>query len=290
MRRARAFAYRLRGRNKLVYGSHLRSFSQEFRSVHGFLASRSLHPAIVGQGELGNQWRTAFGDFWISAGLDPLYVRLTIEEQLSDIYHISPLPSLGVVLDCGANIGLFTKSVLQMGAKKVYAFEPSPVNVACFRANISDGMASGAVHLVEKGLYNTSGELRFSEFVNDPFANAISETGTIRIPVVTIDEIVEELNLQAVDFIKMDIEGSEFAALEGAQRTLKRFRPRVSVAVEHTDDFFANANAVIQQMASYGYDYVITQYLPYESRMEGATAYSGASRSRFRGKPISVPG
>ncbi|MBI3695811.1 MAG: FkbM family methyltransferase, partial [Acidobacteria bacterium] len=56
------------------------------------------------------------------------------------------------------------------------------------------------------------------------------------LPVVTLDEIVEELHLDRVDFIKMDIEGSERRALEGARQTLARFRPRMAISSYHLHD------------------------------------------------------
>jgi methyltransferase FkbM-like protein len=52
----------------------------------------------------------------------------------------------------------------------------------------------------------------------------------------TIDELVAELNLTRVDFIKMDIEGAEKNALRGARQTLGRFRPRLAISAEHLPD------------------------------------------------------
>lgn len=55
-------------------------------------------------------------------------------------------------------------------------------------------------------------------------------------PLTTIDRIVDELHLQRVDLIKMDIEGSEKPALQGAARTIRRFNPRLTIATEHNAD------------------------------------------------------
>ena len=57
--------------------------------------------------------------------------------------------------------------------------------------------------------------------------------GGVKVPLATIDKIVSELSLQRVDFIKMDIEGAEAHALQGARDTLNRFRPRLAIALEH---------------------------------------------------------
>ena len=55
-------------------------------------------------------------------------------------------------------------------------------------------------------------------------------------PAVTIDETVEHLGLDRVDFVKMDIEGSERYALKGAHRTLSRFGPRMALCIYHRED------------------------------------------------------
>jgi hypothetical protein len=54
-----------------------------------------------------------------------------------------------------------------------------------------------------------------------------------RVPLTTIDNLVAELALERVDFIKMDIEGAELNAIRGAAQTIRRFRPRLAIAVYH---------------------------------------------------------
>ena len=60
--------------------------------------------------------------------------------------------------------------------------------------------------------------------------------GSLVVPAVTIDETVEHLGLDRVDFVKMDIEGSERHALKGAHRTLSRFGPRMVLCIYHRED------------------------------------------------------
>ena len=57
-----------------------------------------------------------------------------------------------------------------------------------------------------------------------------------RLPLTTIDQIVSELRLPRVDFIKMDIKGAEVPALQGAMHTLASYQPRMSIASEHLED------------------------------------------------------
>ena len=50
---------------------------------------------------------------------------------------------------------------------------------------------------------------------------------------ISIDEYVREKNLPRVDFIKMDIEGSELSALKGAALSIARWKPRLAISAYH---------------------------------------------------------
>ena len=67
----------------------------------------------------------------------------------------------------------------------------------------------------------------------------------VDLPLTTIDAIVDDLRLERVDFIKLDIEGAEREALEGAKATLTRFRPRLAVATENLPDDFEAVPAIV---------------------------------------------
>jgi hypothetical protein len=78
------------------------------------------------------------------------------------------------------------------------------------------------------------------------------QTRVVQVPLTTIDHLVEELNLPRVDFIKMDIEGAELKALEGAQRTLAKWWPRLSIAAYHAPDHPGRIPVLIRKaLASY---------------------------------------
>jgi hypothetical protein len=80
---------------------------------------------------------------------------------------------------------------------------------------------------------------------------------TIDVPLTTIDHAVKDLNIERVDFIKLDIENAEANALRGATDTLRAFHPRLAVALENSKSRIDYAHEVqgIVQAAYDGYDY-----------------------------------
>ena len=141
-----------------------------------------------------------------------------------------------VVLDVGSNVGVFTRAALRAGARLVVAFEPNPGTIECFKRTFSAELQEGAVVLVEAAASDQPGKVKlaFAE-PNSPITR-ISETGTVEVEATTIDQVVEELGLDTVDFVKMDIEGAERYALAGARSTIAKFGPRMALCVYHRED------------------------------------------------------
>jgi FkbM family methyltransferase len=127
---------------------------------------------------------------------------------------------------------------MHRGARLVVALEPDPVNAACFARTFADEIADGRVQLVEAAAWHSSGTLEFE-------VGGASQTGhvagshaakTVTVRAVTLDQVVEELKLARVDFIKMDIEGAERHALTGARRLLAAHKPRLAICIYHAPD------------------------------------------------------
>jgi FkbM family methyltransferase len=152
------------------------------------------------------------------------------------------LRSGDVVLDLGANIGttavLFSKCVGPDG--RVFAFEPV-VSELC-RRNIARNQATN-VTVVPCGVAERAGmvDFRTSDFCLDSHAcdpeprSGARPSQTCRARMIRLDEWVGEQRLERVDFIKMDIEGAEEAAIRGAENLIARFRPRWSISSYHVD-------------------------------------------------------
>ncbi|MEY2564095.1 MAG: hypothetical protein QOH88_2288 [Verrucomicrobiota bacterium] len=153
-------------------------------------------------------------------------------------------PEVGdVVLDAGGCWGdtsiAFADSVGDTG--KVYVFEFVKSNVRRATANFDlNPRIRPRLELVERPLGRRSGDVLYYEdrgpatwlFETPPPNSAQATT-------ISIDDFVESRQLDKVDFIKMDIEGGEYAALEGATRTIQRFQPKLAISIYHRpEDLF----------------------------------------------------
>lgn len=208
------------------------------------------------------RWETPFGPIWtpkaddvggIMAGTFFRQPRwLTI-----DATDIVTLRAGDVMMDAGAHIGESTRYALNLGASTVIAIEPAPANLLALRRNLVSRIADGRVVIIEKGVYDREGVLSFSP--HDSWSGTFHEkddahatTNDEQLPITTIDLIVERLKLTRLDFIKMDIEGSEPYALAGARETLKRFKPRLAVGTYHRPgDLEAIPRIVLEANPSY---------------------------------------
>jgi FkbM family methyltransferase len=126
-----------------------------------------------------------------------------------------------------------------MGASLVIAIEPDPLNAEAFRRNLAEPIRDGRVKLIEKALWDTEGTLTLHRADTSAETTAAIESihgEELIVPMTTLDRLIEELKLDRVDFIKMDIEGAEQAALRGAVETLKRHRPILAIGSYHKAD------------------------------------------------------
>ncbi len=194
------------------------------------------------------KFATPFGFFWSPAGQEHDMLQVVYEqtsERSADAYEAGPvfIRRGDTVLDVGAHLGVFTRIALNHGAGKVVAFEPQPACIPCFKKTFAKEIAAGRVVLVEKAVWEAPGKLHFRDDGLDFHADEANQSpegqakvGEIEVAATTIDEAVRELGLARVDFIKMDIEGSERYALRGARDTLARFAPSMAMSGYHKPD------------------------------------------------------
>ncbi len=187
-------------------------------------------------------WDTPFGKFWVPRSTQEPFLRVVISEQEEDIYSAESMVKPGdVVMDCGADIGTFVRNAIVHGASRVIAVEPAPWKEPCLRKTFAQEIAQGKVTIYPKGVWNTEAELLLD-------VDTIRSDRGQKVPLTTIDRIVEELQLNRLDLIKMDIEGAEKPAIQGARKSILRFKPRFTIATEHKPDDHSAIPALLKEI------------------------------------------
>lgn len=167
--------------------------------------------------------RTAFRSFIRAYGKEPLTTRI-FKRVVKDGF---------TVVDIGANIGYFTLLAARLVGKngRVYAFEPSPQNYGVLSKNVALNGYQNVVAL-QKAVFNTSGMVKLYLSKTDVGAHTLrqqhahpqfdtSQFGEFtEVESVTLDGFFKGKQ-QPIDVIKMDMEGSEMAALLGMDRLIR---------------------------------------------------------------------
>lgn len=143
------------------------------------------------------------------------------------------------VVDAGAYTGDTVRDmVARFGAvfKKVHCFEPNAKNFACLREYVRRAGLGGKVIPHHFGLSNKKESLHFLGFGLGFHMSAQPGKAGETVRVDTIDNLFARRSPQRIDFIKMDIEGAEPLALEGAAQVITRDRPRLAICVYHSPE------------------------------------------------------
>ncbi len=146
-----------------------------------------------------------------------------------------------IVIDAGANMGLFSIYASHYGAKKVYAFEPQKVSIEILNNNITANSCEGKIKIEPYGLSDKSGKYKLSHSSDGHSSSSIvleknQLNDNEEIECFSLDSWVEKNNIAKIDFIKADIEGAERLMLKGAINVLRDFGPKLAICIYHLPD------------------------------------------------------
>ncbi|SOB98387.1 FkbM family methyltransferase [Pseudobutyrivibrio ruminis] len=196
--------------------------------------------------------------------------RLYGERETPQYFDLFEANSNEIFLDVGANGGGtatdFVKWCGEKGYKAIYSFEAHPrfidITKEYFKNNnlhdaevvpiaawdkkdtldfsISLANGNGGCHVMESANLNSNDWLDAS----------------VKVPADTIDNV---LSGKPATFIKMDIEGSEYKALVGAEKTIKKYKPRMAISIYHKPEDIVMLPYIISQYNP-DYKFALRQY------------------------------
>jgi FkbM family methyltransferase len=175
-------------------------------------------------------------------------------------YPFALLPLLarpgGRVLDLGAHIGTFSLLAARLGYE-VTSVEASPRNVALLQASAEHNHFQN-LRVISAAVSDSAGTLDFIE--GGPYglvANPYYDVPLVSVPALPVDEILADISWDGVDFVKMDVEGSEVKAIAGMQKLLSRADapPILFESNGHTLHYFNQTpNRLLEALEAFGYN------------------------------------
>lgn len=222
-------------------------------------------------GDRGIPWTINGAEFRIS----PFY-----RQRMGSIYdpevaaylskHVRPG---SVCLDVGANVGVYVLQCARWTGPRgrVVAFEPNPVSADALAGHVRMNGYDGYVQIVRAAIADRQGTQTFHMAGADgmsrlgaPNPKIDALTTAVTVPVTTIDAFCGEHALRP-DWLLIDVEGFEFAALSGARETLASLGGTLGIIVEMHPDAWSVA----------GWDRRSAEALLDELRLE-AVSFAGA--------------
>jgi FkbM family methyltransferase len=183
------------------------------------------------------------GIWWsidLSEGIDfSIYLLGGFEPNTLKLYSNILKPG-DTVLDIGANIGSHTLPLARIVGEtgRVIAFEPTRYAIEKLFANIglnkgfSDRISVNQIMLVSNEGETLEPEIYSSWPLFEPSKNVHHEhlgklMNTDGAVAMTLDQAVKQLQIEKIDFIKIDVDGHEYSVLNGGKETLLSHRPPI---------------------------------------------------------------
>lgn len=168
-----------------------------------------------------------------------------------------------VVIDVGANIG---ETALHLGRRvgstgRIIAFEPDPVMREKCRRNVSLNV-SEEILLEPFALSDQAGQYRLHRVSErNPAGNRIltdvnAPTESVVVEAKRLDDYVDQQRIGRVSLVKVDVEGFEYRVMKGAERLVKRFRPRLFLELSDANlrQQGSSAEALLSLLKEWNYD------------------------------------
>jgi FkbM family methyltransferase len=194
----------------------------------------------------------------------------------SDFFRIADalLQSGGEFLDVGANHGLLSFGLARKVGNRVrfHLFEPNPKLLDSIERTLKlyPGMETEIVGMAVSDL---DGTIQFQVEEDQTGASHITESGGISVQTIKLDTYCEEKRLNQVALLKLDVEGYELKALQGAENAL-RARRISAIYFEYFEKFLvrvAPPSHLIEYLDSLSYEVCFCRLCDLNRHVEKST-------------------
>jgi FkbM family methyltransferase len=191
-------------------------------------------------------------------------VQSLFEKEPDTIRWIDGMSPGSVLVDVGANVGMYTVLAAVTKQIKVHAFEPESQNYALLNQNIAANQLSEQVAAYPLALSDTmaANRLFLSEFSAGGSCHSFGEDVGFDLKPrghafaqgsfsVTLDQLVKSGAVPVPDYIKLDVDGFEHKVIEGARETLAN--AKVKEILVELNTHLPEHNAVIERLHALGF-------------------------------------
>ena len=159
-----------------------------------------------------------------------------------------------VFIDVGAHIGKYALQVAKIVGENglVIAIEASPINYNVLLKNCRLNNIRNVIAL-NIAAWKSNGELKL--FIGDVGGHHSvkfnSGIGFVKVSAKALDNVLKELHVNRVDWIKIDVKGAEYEALEGLKNTIQQYKPTLIIEVfkenlEKVTKFMNESNYIVK--------------------------------------------
>jgi len=162
-------------------------------------------------------------------------------------YFLQFIQEGDVVYDIGAHVGFYTLFAAQLvGEKgKVFAFEPDERNFLYLERNIKLNKESN-VEVIKSAVSDYNGKLFFRMGENTSSGSITKVNTGAEVLSITVDKFVQTQNCPP-NFMKIDVEGAEALVLLGSLNTIKKYFPKIFVAI-HSREAYRECKKIFDEV------------------------------------------
>lgn len=204
-----------------------------------FAGQRSSEPLIIRLRGSGLRFR-------VRTAIDVWIIKETCLDR--DYENGAILQNNWTIIDIGAGLGDFTTYAAQRSPNgRVLAYEPFPESFALLQQNVALNMLRN-VAAAPWAIAEKPGSLALNIGMGEAVQHSTTQAGakTIEVQAITLQQVFDKHGVDRCDFLKMDIEGGEYAILRSVDAGLLQRIDRI--ALEYHDNTFAGKHDELVQL------------------------------------------
>ena len=191
---------------------------------------------------------------------DIKYLRLA-ETDKSESYNLMNASKFERIADLGAYNGDTIREIMIYSPRlsEVFAFEPDRRSFRKLNEYCQSMTSLPIIHPINAAAWNEDTDISFGDEGNRN-SGICAKAKTVTVSARSLDSVLEGQN---VDYIKYDVEGAEKEAIEGCEKTILTYKPRLLVSAYHrSEDIFELPLQIHRLCPEYRFYYRRSHYIP----------------------------